>query len=58
VNVEAMDVIEAYKAMLSEANHEIAILKAQIATIQGRQEDIGGRESTGRNGIGGSPTSG
>jgi hypothetical protein len=58
VNVEAMDVIEAYKSMLAEANHEIAILKAQIATMQGRQEDVGGREPTGRTGIGGSPTSG
>lgn len=58
MNVEAMDVIEAYKSMLTEANHEIAILKAQIATMQGRQEDVGGRESTGRTRIGGSPTSG
>lgn len=58
MNVEAMDVIEAYKAMLSAANHEIAILQAQLATIQGQQEDVGGGESTGRNGIGGSPSLG
>lgn len=58
MKVEAMDVIEAYKTMLADANHEIALLKAQIAMIQGRQEDIGGRESTERTGIGGSPTSG
>lgn len=34
VQVEALEVIEAYRRMLNDANHQIAVLQAQVKQLQ------------------------
>lgn len=54
MNVEALDVIEVYKQKLAQANHEIAILTAQVNKLQNQEASTDDR-TEGGNGLHGRP---